>query len=326
MARSLRIEFPGAWYHVMNRGAGRRAIFKTDSHRRLFLDLLGELDTTFRTETHAYCLLDTHYHLLLRTPEGNLSRAMRHLNGLYTQRYNRLTRSDGPVFRGRYKSLLVDSDGYLLQVSRYIHRNAVEAGIAKHAERYRWSSYPGYAGIGRRPEWLRLDEVLGAVGGRQARARYRRYVEDGMDEETKRFYEQKRLGPIIGSEGYRKRIAALLGKGKGTDPSEYPDRKRIEVRPRLPLIVAKVAKAFGSPERKLYQSIRGRGRGHLARKVAMAMARIHGGYELKEVARAFGVGHYSSVSVAVSRLRAQMREDARLRSVVNGLAQELSGQ
>ncbi len=135
--------------------------------------------------------------------------------------------------------------------------------------------------------------------------------------------------PFVGSEGFRKRIAALLGKRNGTDPSEYPDRKRIEVRPELPLIVAKVAKAFGDPERKLYRSIRGRGRGHLARKVAMALARIpriHGGYELKEVARAFGIGHYSSVSVAVSRLRAQMREDSRLRSVVNELAQELSDQ
>ena len=89
MSRPLRIEYSGAWYHVMNRGAGYRNIYHEDNHRFLFLDLLSEIDRMFRVETHGYCLMDNHYHLLLHTPEGNLQRAMRHLNGVYTQRYNR---------------------------------------------------------------------------------------------------------------------------------------------------------------------------------------------------------------------------------------------
>ena len=95
----------------------------------------------FKVETHAYCLMDNHYHLLLRTPQGNLSRAMRHLNGVYTQRYNRIQKTDGPLYRGRYKAILIDVDAYLLNVSRYIHRNPIEACIVRRAERYPWSSY-----------------------------------------------------------------------------------------------------------------------------------------------------------------------------------------
>jgi len=98
----------------MNRGAGRQMIFVQDTHREIFLELLREIHEMFEVETHAYCLMDNHYHLLLRTPQGNLSRAMRHLNGVYTQRYNRIQKTDGPLYRGRYKAILIDVDAYLL--------------------------------------------------------------------------------------------------------------------------------------------------------------------------------------------------------------------
>ena len=139
MARPLRIVFEGAWYHVMNRGAGRRAIFPTDEHRETFLALLGEMAGTFGVEVHAYCLMSTHYHLLLHTRRGNLSDALRHLNGIYTQRHNRQRRTDGPLFRGRFKAILVDADSYLAQLSRYIHLNPVPAKIPEHALDTPWS-------------------------------------------------------------------------------------------------------------------------------------------------------------------------------------------
>ena len=121
MARPLRIGYPGAWYHVMNRGAGRRYIFKNNTHRHYFLSLLEDTQDRFHAEWHAYCLMGNHYHLLLRTPDANLQRIMRHLNGLYTQFFNRSERKDGPLFRGRYKAFLVDTQSYWLPLSRYIH-------------------------------------------------------------------------------------------------------------------------------------------------------------------------------------------------------------
>ena len=112
MARPLRIEFEGAWYHVMNRGAGRHWIFKSDGHKQYFLSLLETVTQRFNVEVHAYCLMDNHYHLMIHTPEGNLQRVMRHINGVYTQYFNRSESRDGPLFRGRYKSILVDAKAY----------------------------------------------------------------------------------------------------------------------------------------------------------------------------------------------------------------------
>jgi putative transposase len=129
MARPLRIEFEGAWYHVMNRGAGRRLIYRSSRHRDTFLRLLAEVTELFAVEIHAYCMMGNHYHLLTRTPRANLGRAMRHLNGVYTQRFNLTCGTDGPLFRGRYRSVLVAADTHLLQVSRYIHRNPGVPGL-----------------------------------------------------------------------------------------------------------------------------------------------------------------------------------------------------
>ena len=134
MARPLRIEYPGAWYHVMNRRGRRRFIFNTDDQRHYFLALLGEVYTRYQAEMHAYCLMDNHYHLLIRTPEANLQRVMRHVNGLYTQYFNRTESKDGALFRGRYKAILVDADTHWLELSRYIHRNPLEAQITRLIE------------------------------------------------------------------------------------------------------------------------------------------------------------------------------------------------
>jgi REP element-mobilizing transposase RayT len=144
MPRPLRIEYENAYYHVMNRGRGRQRIFHGDDYYSAFLQTLEEAHQRYRIQILCYCLMGNHYHLLLKTPEANLGRAMRHINGLYTQRYNRLRKIDGPLFRGRYKAILVEEDSYQLQLSRYIHRNPIEAGVVNHLESYAWSSYPYY--------------------------------------------------------------------------------------------------------------------------------------------------------------------------------------
>ena len=123
MGRLIRITYPGAWHHVMNRGLGRQNIFKGNDDYNSFLSILDELTTKFNVELHAYCLMTNHYHLLMYTPDGNISLAMKFMNGVYTQRYNKQHHSDGPLFRGRFKSTLVDRDAYFLPLSRYIHLN-----------------------------------------------------------------------------------------------------------------------------------------------------------------------------------------------------------
>ena len=126
MPRPARIEYENAFYHVMNRGRGRKTIFKEKEHYLAFLETVEEASNRFQSIVHAYCLMGNHYHLLIETPLANLGRVMRHINGVYTQRYNRLKKTDGPLFRGRYKAILVDRDAYLLQLTRYIHRNPLE--------------------------------------------------------------------------------------------------------------------------------------------------------------------------------------------------------
>ena len=146
MARPLRIEYPDAWYHVMNRGRRGEAIVMDDQDYVLFTELLKETSEMWNIRIAAYCLMPNHYHMLVQTPEANISRSMRHLNGVYTQRYNSRHKCDGQLFRGRYKSILIDSDSYLLQAVRYIHRNPLEAGLTDQLDSYQWKNKQGDTG------------------------------------------------------------------------------------------------------------------------------------------------------------------------------------
>src|SRR5690348_2645525 len=160
MPRPLRINYPDAWYHVMNRGAGRQRIFTSNTHRIMFLNLLKDCHQMFNVKICAYCLMDNHYHLLLSTPEANLPRVMRHLNGIYTQLFNRSQKKDGSLFRGRYRAKLIDEDCYQLIVSRYIHLNPVDANLVSHPGDYQWSSYRAYLELESTPTWLSKNIIL----------------------------------------------------------------------------------------------------------------------------------------------------------------------
>src|SRR3989338_4608181 len=137
MARPLRVEYPGAFYHVFNRGLERREIFRDRGDYERFLALCFKTHHSFKVVLHAYAFLPNHYHLYLETPEANLSRAMRHLDGLYTQSFNRRYTRVGPLLQGRYKAILVDKDNYSMQLARYIHLNPVQAKLAVRPEGYR---------------------------------------------------------------------------------------------------------------------------------------------------------------------------------------------
>jgi putative transposase len=186
MSRPLRIEFPGAFYHVTSRGDRREAIYEDDEDRVAFLGILRDVVEAFRWRCHAYCLMANHYHLFVETPEGNLSKGMRQLNGVYTQWSNRNHRLSGHLFQGRYKGILVDSDAYLLALSRYIVLNPVAAGLVEDPAAWRWSSYRATAGLEPAPTWLTTDAILAAFGKKKGRARasYRRFVQEGIGVES----------------------------------------------------------------------------------------------------------------------------------------------
>ena len=154
MARPLRIQFPGAFYHVTARGNEQKNIFRSNRDREKFLSYLESAVDRYGVVIHAYCLMDNHYHALIETPKGNLSQIMRHINGAYTTYFNTKRRRAGHLFQGRFKAILVDRDEYATTLSRYIHLNPVRAGMVALPEEYPWSSYHYYVGRKKVPEWL----------------------------------------------------------------------------------------------------------------------------------------------------------------------------
>jgi len=207
MSRTLRLDFAGAWHHVMNRGAGHRAIFRSNDDRRSFLALLEHVHERFSTQIHAYCLMDTHYHLLVHTPTANLGESMRQLGGMHTQRFNYHNGIDGPLFRGRYKSIVIDADNYLLAASRYIHRNPVEAGMVGNVEDHPWSSFGAYTENDPCPPWLFLGPTLLGFGRRSPRTAYRSFVEARPPSENPNDLYDNRLDPqILGSAEFIRSI------------------------------------------------------------------------------------------------------------------------
>lgn len=182
MSRPLRITFPGALYHLPRRGNAQAAIYADDADRRAFLDVLTQIVQRYHWFCHAYCLMDNHYHLLIETPEGNLSQGARQLNGVYTQQSNRRHGRVGHVLQGRYKAILVEKDRYLLALCRYVVLNPVRAGMVRSAREYRWSSYRATAGLSAIPELLCTDWLLAQFGGEHSEAQhqYRRFVAEGV--------------------------------------------------------------------------------------------------------------------------------------------------
>ena len=208
MSRPLRLEYPGAWCHVMNRGRRSEKIFFDDTDRENFLKVLQEASELYHMRISAYCLMPNHYHLLVQTPDGNLSRCMRHVNGVYTQRFNRQHKKEGQLFGGRYKAVLVDEDSYLLEVLRYIHRNPLKAEIFKSLDDYPWSSHNGYLSHAKKWSWLQKDALLTQltqVKNRQKSA-YLDFVSMDDSEEIEKFYSLKNMPSILGCTSFKKYI------------------------------------------------------------------------------------------------------------------------
>jgi REP element-mobilizing transposase RayT len=195
------LEFSGALYHVTSRGDGREDIFVDEEDRSGFLALLGTICTRFHWRIHAYCLMTNHYHLMVETVEATLSRGMRQLNGVYTQRFNRRHGRVGHVFQGRFKAILVQKESYLRELCRYVVLNPVRAGLVQDPGHWPWSSYQAVIGQEAAPGWLAVDEVLTGFGRQQRRAieTYRRFVQEGIGRPSP--WKQLRHQVFLGDEG-----------------------------------------------------------------------------------------------------------------------------
>ncbi len=321
MARPLRIEYPDAFYHVSNIGVEGQRVFPSRKYYEAFLKALEETCARLNVEVHAWCLLQNEYHLLLKTPEGNLSRFMRQIDGLYTQNYQRMKKTSGSLFRGRYKAVLVQPDKYLLPLSRYIHLRPRRGDPAK----YEWSSYPAYINQVKPPEWLHREEVLSQLDSPKNRrfVRYAEYVAEGLDEETERFYGRKNLASVMGDEKFRKQAAKKRDAGKRRGVSRGANAKW---RPNCKEIVSAVAKEFKVTEESIYKAARGPGSKNVPRWVAMYLCQELSAVTLQTIAKLFRLKRYGTVSTTVGKLKKEMETDPKLVRTVEKLTKKLSKQ
>jgi len=212
MARPLRLELAGGLYHVTSRGDGREDIYLSDSDRAVWLAALGQVCQRFNWVCHAWCQMNNHYHLLIETPEANLAKGMRQLNGVYTQRFNRLNGRVGHVFQGRYKAILVERDSYLLELARYVVLNPLRAGMVKRLEAWPWSSYLATCGQTPAQEWLQTDWILAQFGRQRASAirKYVQFVHEGA--RLPSVWAQLQGQIYLGSEAFVKKMQAKIEK------------------------------------------------------------------------------------------------------------------
>jgi putative transposase len=315
MSRPLRIEFPDAWYHVMNRGRRAEKIFIDSSDYKVFVDLLEDTAETWNIRIAAYCLISNHYHILINTPEGNISRSMRHLNGLYTQRFNRLHGLDGPLFRGRYKSIIVGADSYLLQLVRYIHRNPVKAGLVNKAEQYAWSSHKGYLSAAGKWDWLYKDFILSLLSPKKQNwlELYKAFMLMEDDQGVDQILGRKKWPAMIGTDEF---IDWIKGKyyQRGTD-EDVPESRQLA--PDQEKILASVCHYYGIDGKELYKTQRGFF--NEPKNVAIYLMRHLRRERLKQIGEQFQMEKYSTVSSVIERLKKKLETDRKLRVRINAI-------
>ena len=319
MARPLRIEYPDAFYHVSNIGLDGQRIFPSPKYYEAFLSGLEETCFRLNVEVHAYCLLKDQYHLLIKTPEGNLSRFMRQVDGLYTQHYQRLRKTEGSLFKGRYKAVLVQADKYLLPLARYIHLGVRKADL----EKWELSSYPAYINKSKAPAWLNRNGVLEQIGGTGAKRTKAliAYTEQGVDEELAHFYGKKNLSSIMGDEKFRKfarnkrNASATRGVSRGAHAKWRPSCKQI---------ISAVAAQFKVSEESIYTAARGPGSKNVPRWVAMYLCQELSAVTLQAIAKLFKLKRYGTVSTTVGKLKKEFLSDPKLLATSNRLMKSLS--
>lgn len=271
MSRSLRISYSGALYHITSRGDGREKIYLTDDDRDVFLSILNDVYNKFNWQFHAYCLMSNHYHLLVETPQTNLSKGMQYLNGVYTQRFNRIHNRVGHVFQGRFKSILVEKESYLLELARYIVLNPVRANMVLSVSDWPWSSYLATVGQVLTPVWLNIDWILSVFSDCKLTSmnKYQRFVSEAYLDYSP--WDELKQQIYLGSEEFVTKAQTninLLQDFSAIPSSQY-----------MPIVLP-----LSDYEQR-----------SSSRADALKLAYASGGYTMKELGSYFNL-HYSRVS------------------------------
>jgi REP element-mobilizing transposase RayT len=325
MARPLRIQYPGAWYHVTCRGNERRDIFADDSDRCQFLDILTESIAIYGVEIHGYVLMTNHFHFVVHTPQANLNRFMQRFNTTYTVYFNRRHHHSGHLFQGRYKALLVDADSYLLELSRYVHLNPVRvkgnAALSPTEKRetlrsYRWSSFSGYTQLGKRPEFLHCGKILTMIGtgdDPHSRRAYRHFVQKGLDAAPEfNLKEKVRAQTVLCTDDFLEWLRDRFLAGKKGKVAELPAARSLSIRPKsIEDVAAQLAAVLNVDPQSL---LRPRSPHRDERSILLELCRQHLAQclPMSAVSAALGVG-VSALSQNRRRLQERIEKDPALR-------------
>jgi len=319
MARPWRIEYEGALYHVYSRGNNHQNIFLSDDDQHLFLDTIGQMSERFDNDIFAYVLMDNHYHLLLRTTKANLSRSMQWLGTTYTRRFNLEHFQSGHLFQGRYKSILVQNNAYLMQLSYYIHNNPLRAGMVKRLINYRWSSYPAYAYNRRHPKWLDKDLIMSQIHGENNHRQYRENSQKYSDE-NRRIWEDIRHGFIFGSKKFVEQIKDRYIIS-GPDPA-LPQQKSIVKSADPEKLLENASKVLKCDPRRMKKSVRIIESDKLNRDILLYWLWQDGMYTNIQIGDLFGLTH-SSVSRRVTIIRKKLTMEPNFQRRINTLKSQI---
>ena len=303
----------------MNRGRRGDTTFADQKDHESFLTIVQESSELFGIRVAAYCLMSNHYHLLIQTPDANLSRAMRHINGVYTQRYNRRRKIDGPLFRGRYKSVLVEEDTHLLELLRCIHLNPVRAKMCRPVADYAWSSHPADLFGGKKWQWLGTRPLLAMFSPKVsvARDRYQKFIKDGDSPEVLDFFAKKNVSSLFGTDNF----VAWVRKQFFADKQHNEVPQAQQLAPSVVEIKEAVCRSYGITEETLTTSIRGQV--NEPRNMAIYLSRRLSRLKLEDIAKQFGLGSYSSVSSVVVRTGKLLSQDSNLAKKLKKVSNEL---
>ncbi len=313
MPRPLRREFPGAWYVVVITGKTGALLFKNDKQRLGFLRILAETLSLSSVECHGFCLLKRKAYLIIHTPKGGISQAMRHLLSVYCQHYNAGTRNEGSIFNDRFKTVLFDPNEFLVPLTRLIHQLPVIKRHTGAANKYRWSSYRSYLDPKIRPYWLRVRSVL-AQFPQPHEAHYEAYHNGPAERGLVTWFSKKKLRPILGGDTFESSAVSMSKTFKQVKPTTA-------VGPSMDVLIKSTSDVLQESIEHIITSKKGRTNKQLGRTVAMYLCRHVGHYSIQNIAEKFGVTHPSAVSVRLARFKETLEKSPDIKTKVKLLVQ-----
>ena len=321
MTRPLRVEYPDAYYHVINRGNNQEKIFKNDRDKEKFLQYLEKAAERFSIIFHSYCLMDNHYHLLVQTPEANLSHAMQWINVSYATYFNRKRDRHGHLFQGRFKAILIDADEYLKHLSRYIHLNPVRAKMVSSPAEYLWSSYGAFIGQQNTPQFLETNWLLTnfAKNKKQARRSYQDFVEKVDAKSLENPGDQVSEGFLLGDGNFIKWVKETFLSGRN-DEKEIPQLKKLKPRVAIEDVVRVVSEQFKCSENHIIAKGR---KNNKAREVAIYLTRDMSGVSCKDLGLYFGGVSGALITIMHKRIAEESARSRRFKRRIDTIRKQI---